>query len=183
MRNRSLSQPRGSIGTHELFILGAVTLIAAIIIIIVFIALSGKNQEQIPTQNILDTLPTKNTSTNNSTSESTKQDQGTGEVKYPTKTYSGTLTAIQGAILTLMNPDTKETYQVTLTKESKATYQGNSFDTAKLHQGDQLLVDAQLKTGTWQAVAITVLLAASPEVPAVVPEKVNVRPDGSIKPL
>jgi len=181
-----IQNKEGRVGSRELFILGIITMATAIIIVVVFIILSsGKSKEPSSEQNILDSIPTRQDREESQNSGENEQDNQQSDAieHYPTKTYTGTITNIQGTRISVTNPDTKEIYQVVTTKDTQATYQGKSFETSKLHAGDQIEVLAQLKTGAWQAVTIKITLSASPEVPAVIPEKVDVRPDGTIKPL
>ncbi len=171
---------RGEMSARDLLIIGAITLAAALVIIVVFIAAASRKSPPADTNSELLDLVRERRAAQGETGE-------TGEPAEPALVaYRGVLSGVSGNLLTLIEGATQTTRTFVLTESSVVSYNGQAFNRSRLYPGDEVVIDARSVGRDLLVERIIVLISASPETPAVTPEssgKVDVRPDGSIKPL
>ncbi|OGY91843.1 MAG: hypothetical protein A3H70_00460 [Candidatus Komeilibacteria bacterium RIFCSPLOWO2_02_FULL_48_11] len=169
---------QGLASRQALIVLGA-TLLAAIIIIVVFAFLierdnQASNQNY---QNYVNQLKNQQNAPPAQTS--------TTEPEIPRQIVRGVLTVINPETISVATEGANQKIEISLRPETTITYQNKAFDRSRFYIGDQLEITARPAAGTLVAETITVLVSASPATPAPLPPVTpqNIQPDGSIKPL
>lgn len=166
---------RGQSDNRPIVVIAAVTIIAALMIVGIFIMLSGRRTPDTATSDFLRNLerqrPGRESPTGNQTGAPARE------------TYRGVLTEIKTDVLVITESNTQNKITVSLTNDTPLTYNGQGFDRSRFYVGDQLEVTAKNTGGQLRAESIIVLISASPATDKPAPPAVNVQPDGSIKSL
>jgi len=182
-----LHHHQGQITSRDLVITGSITLGIALVILVVFIIISGRGAGEVRDGATLDLINQIKEQSRGAGDEGSRTQPNTGDAAEDAQnrelTVTGVVRRITGNVLTVEDATTKAKTDITLTDGTVAVYNGSVFDTTDFYEGDQLTVRA-IQSGTvWEAVAITVRFSASPETSAPVPNQLEERPDGSLKPL
>lgn len=179
MLKKQNSSPSQGISSRQVLIVLGVTILAAIIIVVVFAFLINRDNQ------------TSNQNYQNYVNQ-LKNQQNTGparppttEPEIPSQIVRGVLIVISPETITVNAESTNQRIEISLRPETTITYQNQVFDRSRFYVGDQLEITARPEAGTLVAETITVLVSASPATPAPLPQITpqNIRPDGSIKPL
>ncbi|MDP1709272.1 MAG: hypothetical protein Q8L21_00085, partial [Candidatus Komeilibacteria bacterium] len=165
---------------RTVLIIAVATILAALLIVIVFIFLINRQADSVKSdtneflQNIQKQRDTSQPGAN--------QDIEEAEI---INTVIGVLTGILPDTLEITEKSTSNKITIGLTADTVIMYNGQNFDRSRLYIGDQLEIKTKKEGTAWRARQITVLVSASPETPAAMPQITpqNIRPDGSVKPL
>lgn len=161
----------------QITIIAIVTIIAALMIVAIFILLSNRQTPDTKTDDFLKNI--------NAQRQNQNKPSGADNADNVQKTLAliGVLTEIKTDSLVIIEKDTQNKITVSLSDSTPITYNGQKFDRSRFYIGDQLQITAINAGDKLVAGAIMVLVSASPATAAPVPPAANIRPDGSIKPL
>ena len=165
----------GTTNGKQIVIIAMITIMAALMIIAIFVILSGRVTPDTATNDFLRNLERQRPGR-----ESNPKTPGAAESAV---SYVGVLTEIKPDALVITEKDTQNKITINLDTNTPITYNGQVFNRAKFYVGDQLEIVVKKQDSNWQAESIIVLVSASPATAAPLPVVPNVRPDGSIKPL
>jgi uncharacterized protein YneF (UPF0154 family) len=182
----NLSHNKGEITSKDLLITGIVVLVLAGIIVGIFIILNSKKQQESQTEKTQEyILEIKKQAARKQQTEAIDKDKegAQAEPGIERSTFTGVLTDISQDSITIQNKSTNQTTVIALLQESSILYNGESFDKEDFFVGDQLTIVAEKNKSLWEAISIVVLFSASPETAAPVPQQLETRPDGTVKPL
>lgn len=177
MKKNILTNQAGQADSKQITIIAIITIVAALMIVAIFVLLSNR---QAPAANTDDFLK-------NIEAQRQKQNKpgavgNTGNTQ-ETLSLAGVLTEIKTDSLVIIEKDTQNKITISLSDNTSINYSGQKFDRSRFYIGDQLQITAINAGDKLVADEITVLVSASPATAAPVPPAANVRPDGTIKPL
>lgn len=173
-----IKNTQGEMSSRHLLIVGALTLFAALVIIIAFIVAANRQKSTAdPNVDLLDLVRQRQEA------QSQTNQAPSSEAEVELASYRGVLAAVNNNLLTVIEAETQATRTFALTDATGITYNGQPFPRSRLHPGDALVIDARSVGQDLIADRIIVIISASPETPAPTPPAPNMLPDGTIKPL
>ena len=177
MKKNRLTNQAGQADSKQITIVAIVTIVAALMIVAIFILLSNRQAPDTKTDDFLKNLEAQRQNQNKPGAADNANNA------QETLTFTGVLTEIKTDSLVIIEKDTQNKITISLSDNTPITYSGQKFDRSRFYIGDQLQISAVNAGNKLVADAITVLVSASPATAAPVPPAANVRPDGTIKPL
>ncbi|MBU2575882.1 hypothetical protein KKF64_02240 [Patescibacteria group bacterium] len=175
-----------TISPRDIAITIGITVIIAIIITFVFLIISGQKQDKQQdgqTQELIDQIK-QQASENDKDEVDIDDDKDKDDDEIQEKTFTGVLESIDNDLLLVADNATDELIRVILTNDTNITYNGKKFNKADFYNGDQLQILATpSKDHGWEALNIVVRFSASPKTEAPVPQGLEERPDGTLKPI
>jgi hypothetical protein len=157
---------KGEITSKELMITGAITIGLAIIIIIVFIVLSGSKETGTSqeTQDLINQIKNQGQGQDDEYSDDDSRDTQ-DEDKIETIKYAGKLIEIEGNTLTILENLEQENISFDIPKNTTITSSGEEFEFSDLHIGDSLEIITEKDKNKTTVIEIKIKLSTSPTVP------------------
>lgn len=174
----------GQITGRDILITATITIGLAILITVAFLIWNGRTQRISPKGSESFPVSSQKQESNKADGTGAGGEQTGQEAQKPgEENFQGVLTAISEDNIVILDKKTNKDITISLSKNTIFEYNGKPFDKSQFYIGDQLMVTGIKQEKSVSANKITVLVAASPNMPAPMPVKVDVRPDGSLKPL
>ncbi len=164
-----------------------VTLLGISIMVGIFFALSNfkKQQEKDKkTNELIEEIKKQQFGSEEKDDGQEQSGQESQEEAEETKIFNAVLDTFQNDTLVFIDQETKLTQTVYLTQETTIIYNSKPFDKINFYKGDMLEITAKkTKSSNWSASSILVLFSASPKTEAPIPQGLEQRPSGELKPI